>query len=150
MSERSVMVAKIHVAKKQLALSEESYRDILRRVTRLDSTSSMSVSQLDRVLSEFRRLGFRPTRRAATGVSKQQQIRMIHGVWGDLVELGAVEPTEAREHLRAFCARQAGISDPAFLDSIAANKVLEGLKAWRARARSKGRRGDVNSAGGYR
>jgi phage gp16-like protein len=36
------VIAKIHVAKKQLALSEESYRDVLRRVTRFDSTSRMS------------------------------------------------------------------------------------------------------------
>lgn len=143
MTPRSAMIAKIHVAKKQLALVEESYRDVLVRVTSKDSTSRMSEAELERVLKEFGRLGFRPTTKR-TGTSKEPQIRMIHAVWKDIVELGGVAAEDPAAALRAFVVHQTktranpqGISDPAFLDSISANKVLEGLKGWRRRLRAK-------------
>jgi len=143
-SPRSTMIAKIHVAKKQLALAEESYRDVLVRVTQLDSTSRMTEGQLERVLKEFERLGFRPTTKR-TGTSKQAQIRMIHAVFADIVALGGVTgegPEAAAAALRAFVVRQTktkanpqGVSDAKWLDSTSANKVLEGLKGWRTRLR---------------
>lgn len=137
-SPRSAMIAKIHVGKRQLALTEESYRDVLRRVTQLDTTSRMTEGQLERVLKEFERLGFKPTTKR-TGTSKQAQIRMIHAVWKDIVELGGVGAEDPAAALRAFVVRQtkmkanpAGVSDAKWLDSTSANKVLEGLKGWRA------------------
>lgn len=143
MSPRNTMIAKIHVARKQLALSEESYRDVLLRVTKLDSTSRMTDGHLDRVLKEFTRLGFRPTKRRS-GTSKEPQIRMIHAVWADIVELGGIGAEDQEGALRKFVQRQtktkanpAGISDARFLRSGDGNKVLEGLKAWRRRLRQK-------------
>ena len=140
MSPRNTMLAKVHLAKKQLALADESYRDILRRVTGQDSASALSERELDRVLAEFKRLGFKP-KPNRTGTSKHAQIRMIHAVWADICRLGIDAEDEAAA-LRAFCARQtktpanpAGVQDPAWLDSNQANRVLEGLKAWRTRLR---------------
>lgn len=142
MSARQAMIAKVHLARKQLALSEDAYRDVVRRVTEQESCSSCTEGQLDRLVKEFTRLGFRP-RKGRTGHSKHPQIRMIHAVWGDIVELGidAADPAAA---LRAFVERQTkttanpqGVSAPEFLDSDQANRVLEGLKAWRTRLRRK-------------
>jgi len=133
------MIAKIHLAKKQLALTEGSYRDVLRRVTGIDSTKAMRADQLDAVLKDFARLGWKA--KPAKRRSAQPQIRMIHAVWADIAELLGHGDAEA---LRAFVARQTktaahpdGISSPEFLDAQMANRVLEGLKAWRARLRSK-------------
>jgi phage gp16-like protein len=141
MSARTAMLAKIHLAKKQLALTEDSYRDILRRVTNQESASALAEPQLDRVLKEFGRLGWKP-RPGRTGTSKHAQIRMIHAVWKDLVALGAVEAEDQAAALRAFVQRQTktmanpeGVSAPEFLDSHGANKVLEGLKGWLKRVR---------------
>jgi phage gp16-like protein len=141
MSARTAMLAKIHLAKKQLALTEESYRDILRRITERDSASALSEGQMDRVLKEFARLGWKP-RPGRTGTSKHAQIRKIHAVWKDLVTEGAVQAEDEAAALRAFVQRQTktranpeGVSAPEFLDSHGANKVLEGLKAWLRRVR---------------
>lgn len=137
---RKAMLAKIHIARKDLALSEESYADILRRKTGVESAAGLSDVQLDRVLGEFKRLGWKP-KKGRTGTSKHAQIRMIHAVWKDICELGIGAEDEAAA-LRSFVGRQTktmanpqGVSDPAFLDSVQANKVLEGLKAWRTRLR---------------
>lgn len=148
MSPRATMIAKVHLAKKQLALAEESYRDILRRVTSKESASQLSEAELDRVLAEFKRLGWKP-KPNRTGTSKHAQIRMIHAVWADLCKLGIDAEDEAAA-LRAFVQRQTktkanpeGVSDPAFLDSVQANRVLEGLKAWRTRKRRESVRAEA-------
>ena len=133
--DRKRMIAKIHLAKKQLALAEESYRAILERITGLDSAGKMRVDQLDAVLREFARLGWRA--KPAAKRSAQPQIRMIHAVWADICKLQGRGDEAA---LRAFVRRQTrteahpdGVDSAEFLTAALANRVLEGLKAWRAR-----------------
>jgi hypothetical protein len=134
--DRRAMIAKIHIAKAQLALTEDSYRAVLRRVTGLDSAGAMRADQLDAVLREFARLGWKP--KPARRLSAKPQLRMIHAVWKDIVALGGADAGG----LRAFVRRQTrtedhpdGIDHPDFLDTAMATRVLEGLKAWRARLR---------------
>jgi phage gp16-like protein len=133
--ERRKMIAKIHLAKKQLALAEDSYRAILERITGMDSAAKMRVDQLDAVLREFARLGWRA--KPAAKRSAQPQIRMIHAVWADICRLQGRGDEAA---LRAFVRRQTktedhpeGVDSAEFLTAAMANRVLEGLKAWRAR-----------------
>jgi phage gp16-like protein len=122
-AERRVLIAKVHVARKQLAMAEESYRALLRRVTGHDSAAAAGVDALIDVLDEFRRLGFTGERRRA----EQPHVRKIYALWGAL-KPHLENPSE--EALRAFVQRQTGVGAPSWLDSRQANKVIEGLKAW--------------------
>lgn len=135
--DRRVMIAKIHLAKKQLALAEESYRAILERITGQDSAGKMRLDQLDAVLREFARLGWRA--KPATKRSARPQIRMIHAVWGDIVKLqGRGDEAALRSFVRRMTKTEEhpdGVDSPEFLTADMANRVLEGLKAWRARIR---------------
>jgi len=132
---RRAMLAKIHVARKQLALTEDSYRDLLRRITGQDSAGTLNDAGLDKVLAEFRRLGWKaPSGRTR---SAKPQIRMIRAVWADMAPLLAQHGEDA---LRSFVQRQTrnaahpdGITAPEFLSPVMANRVLEGLKAWKRR-----------------
>lgn len=137
MTDTRPMLAKIHLAKKQLALTDDSYRDILRRVTGVDSSAKMRPDQLDAVLKEFARLGWKP--KSVTKRSATPQVRMIHAVWRDIVQL---QGHGGAAGLRAFVQRQTrteehpdGIASPEFLKGEMAERVLEGLKGWRARLR---------------
>lgn len=56
---RKAELAKIHVAKKQLALDDETYRALLERVTGQSSAADLTARQRDALLKEFARLGFR-------------------------------------------------------------------------------------------
>lgn len=98
--DRRAMIAKIHLAKKQLALTEDSYRDILRRVTGLDSAGAMRADQLDAVLREFGRLGWKP--KPAKRRSDKPQVRMIWAIWQDIVRL---QGHGDRDGLRSFVRR---------------------------------------------
>jgi phage gp16-like protein len=139
MSNRRAMLAKIHVARKQLGWDEPTYRDVLRRVTGADSAASLTAPQLDAVLTECRRLGWQAKPRRVPAA--KAQVRMIRAVWRDLAALG-VEGGDAA--LRTFVRRQTrcpahpdGVDAPEFLDGPMGTRVLEGLKAWRARLKAR-------------
>jgi phage gp16-like protein len=138
--DRRPMLAKIAIARKQLALHEDSYRAILQRITGQDSATKLDGHGLHAVLEEFKRLGWKAKKGALRPLSPQAQVRMIYAVWGDIrPHLVSSRDDSA---LRSFVQRQtktdenpAGVSAPEFLKPADANKVLEGLKAWRVRLR---------------
>jgi len=55
---RRAMLAKIHIAKKQLGLDDGAYREMLRAVAGVDSAGKMGARQLDAVLAHMRRRGW--------------------------------------------------------------------------------------------
>lgn len=59
--ERNGLLAKIHVAKKQLGLSEDQYEAVLRGF-KVTSAKEMTIPQLELLVKYFRNLGFRPVR----------------------------------------------------------------------------------------
>lgn len=123
---------KVQIARRQLGMDEDSYRAVLLRITGQTSSTACTVLQLDAVLREMTRLGFKPA--PARKISPRAQVRMIHAVWNDIAPL--IE-NGTPEGLRAFVRRQTSIDAPEFLDAAQANKVLEGLKSWRARLNRK-------------
>lgn len=58
-NERKTLIAKIHIAKKDLAMDDETYRDVLERVTGKTSCKKMTLSELKTVISDMKRLGFK-------------------------------------------------------------------------------------------
>jgi len=136
---RRAAMAKIHVAKKVLGLDDDIYRAMLRRITRRDSCSKMTLAQLDDVVAEMKRLGWqeepprertRKRRESAPG-----HVRKIYALWNALVAAGGIEglsnvsSNDASKHaLRGFVVRQTGISAPEFLTGQQAVAVIEALK----------------------
>ena len=53
-------LAKIHIAKAQLGLDDETYRSLLARVAGVRSSKELNPRQIGRVLAEFERLGWKP------------------------------------------------------------------------------------------
>jgi len=51
-------ISKIHVAKAQLGMDDDTYRLFLQRVAGVSSSKELTKHQLGRVFAEFRRLGF--------------------------------------------------------------------------------------------
>lgn len=142
MSNRNPMLAKLHIAKKELRLDDETYRAVLSRVTGKTSSAGLKDHQLDAVLAEFKRLGWKP-KKAGRQPSDKPHVRKVWAVWRDMVSL-AIPADGSDAALRAFVARQTrnparpdGIANPEWLSPEEANKVVEGLKAWRSRELGK-------------
>ena len=130
------MLAKVHVAKKQLGLDDDSYRAIVTRITGHDSAGKASTGDLERLLAEFTRLGFK----AAPAISAKPWVRKVYAIWRELAPL-LDDATDAT--LAAFVARQThsdrnpqGISKPEWLDAKEATKVIQGLEGWLARVKT--------------
>lgn len=138
---KRALVAKVHLAKKHLHLDDDTYRDVLRRMTGRDSAGTLSVYELERVVGEMRRLGWAGETSRRSRTTAKPHVRKVWAIWNDIVRLGGVRSEEPRAALRAWCERQAGVTDPEWLTVEQARSVIEALKAWRDRLRPETPRG---------
>lgn len=88
-SRRNAQLAKIHVAKKQLGLDEDTYRDLLHAAAGVRSASKLDPAGVARVLERFRALGWqdkpssRHGRRPNPPESRSKQISKIEALLAD-------------------------------------------------------------------
>lgn len=143
---RNPMLAKVHIAKKELGLDDATYRAVLERVTGKTSSAGLKDNQLDAVLTEFKRLGWTPKKAGAAPhrpASDKPHVRKVFAIWADMCRQN-IPVINNRTGLVAFVQRMTkteqrpgGLSDPEWLSPEQANVVVEGLKAWRARELAK-------------
>ncbi|MEX3690112.1 gp16 family protein [Paraburkholderia sp. BR14263] len=131
-------LAKIHIAKKQLAMDDDTYRTMLRSVGGAESARDLNKAGADAVLSHLKRCGFRPTRNGGDDktrsgrVPDDAQSDKLRMLWRQLHELGAVRnPSDAA--LASYVKRQTGIAALQWLSTMQASHVIEALKKWIAR-----------------
>ena len=123
-------LAKIHIAKKTLGLSEGDYRTLLGRTAGVGSAADLDADGRRRVLQQLRRLGF--TARAIKPTVTDGQRRYIRWLWLDLHEGGIIRDPgiDAMNH---YIRRMTGIDSVYRLDRQQAITVIETLKRWQAR-----------------
>ena len=124
------MLAKIHIAKKELRLQESEYRALLLRVGRVESARDLSDKAAIAVIAEFKRLGWAP-KESKRDPAERADIRKIYALWGAL-HSGPLD----RDALRAWVRGRFEVSAPEFLKPEAARDAIEQLKAWQKRVRS--------------
>lgn len=61
MNKRNLQLSKIHIAKKDLGLDDDTYRALLGRVSGVRSAKDLNPRQIGAVLAEFERLGWAST-----------------------------------------------------------------------------------------
>ena len=61
MTRRNMDLSKIHIAKKDLGLDDETYRALLFRVAGVRSAKDLNPRTTGKVLAEFERLGWKPS-----------------------------------------------------------------------------------------
>jgi phage gp16-like protein len=138
-TDRRAMLAKVHVAKKQMGLDLEDYRAVVLRVTGHASAADCTDHELHALLDEFQRLGWQP--QSGTKRSNRPNVRMIYGIWAEMAPM-LNDPSE--NALRSFVRRQTksvknpdGVGAPEWLDAAEARKVIEGLKGWLGRLQKR-------------
>ena len=129
-------LAAIHVAKRDLKLDDDTYRDVLERVTGKRSAKGMGERDVRLVLDEFRRLGWR-SKVAQKGLEGRLDGRLdgpyarkLQALWIAGWNLGVVRDRRDSAML-AFIKRQTGIESTRFLrDAADARRAIEALKDW--------------------
>ncbi|SDR15872.1 regulatory protein GemA [Pseudovibrio sp. Tun.PSC04-5.I4] len=122
-------LAQIHIAKKALALDEDSYRDVLERVTGKRSAKGLSEGQCLRVVTEFKRLGWKPVKRGGSfrPASDKGHVRMLFALAKSLDGLGYWQ-TPYKDALRSFVKKRSDVDDPEWLTYSQASPLIEALK----------------------
>lgn len=128
---RKALLARIHVLKKELALSDDSYRDVLERLYRTRTAATLEPAQLQGVIAEFDRLG--AGRKAARRpLADSPMAWRARALWRSLHQLDEID-TDSEEALAAFVKRQCGKLDLRFCSAPDMSKVIEALKDWAGR-----------------
>lgn len=81
----------IHVAKRNLGLSEEVYRDILLKVAGVASSSDLDEAGFAAVMEYMTAMGFKSTGRTGEfgprrNMATPAQVRYIRALWGDFTD----------------------------------------------------------------
>lgn len=145
-------LAKIHIAKKDLGLDDDTYRTIVREIgkSQTGSAADLTPGGRARVLQHFKSKGWkvrgsRKQKRVTPGgeiLATDAQVARIKLMWLKMADAGAVhERSESalRAWVKATTRRHhgqgTGYSAPEFLPDWAAQKLIEHLKAWAKRCK---------------
>ena len=144
---RTADLQKIHIARKQLAMSDDTYRSLLREISkdRTDSSGELTHVERAQLLKHMERCGFKArkpkqNRRAPAKPDlpigdDRDQVKMIRGLWIELHEFGAVRDASELA-MCAYVKRVTRKDHPKFLDIDQASDIIEQLKKWRDRVRT--------------
>ena len=136
---RSKKLITLQIAKRDLRLDDDVYRDVLELKTGQRSASGLDDLKLGEVLDHFRdHLGWKPTmvkggrngarpKRADHPVAKKAR-----AMWISLQQLGVVE-NASEQALEAFAKRQLRVERMQWMDQGLGFKLIEALKDWAKR-----------------
>jgi len=136
-NDRARLVRLIHVAKRALALDDETYRAMIHEVCDgKTSAADLSVPELDAVLKRMKRGGFKVrSARADRALACDPQSSKIRALWLDLAGMGVVK-NSSEAALAAFVKRMTKVDALQWLSAQQASTVIEQLKKWKRRVLS--------------
>lgn len=143
-AERVRLIRLVHVAKRDLKMPEDDYREVLRTASggRADSSAEMTIPELDKAMSHFKlRCGFKVRTKGNSRLAKptparrladDPEARKIRALWLLLHDLGAVKnPSEAA--LNGYVKRLTKVDDLHWINGKQAERLIETLKKWALR-----------------
>lgn len=129
---RRAMVAKVHIAAKDLSLDEDTYQSVLYQVTGHMSAADCSEAELAAVIEHFRARGWqpkaKPKKRGRRAAADHLPARKARALWISLYNLGAID-NSSEQALEAFARRQLKVAALQWADQAICYKLIEALKA---------------------
>ncbi|MFB1078160.1 gp16 family protein [Photobacterium damselae] len=134
----------VQIAKRDLNMDDDIYRDLLQRVTGKRSAKGLSNLKLSKVLDEMKRLGFKPKPRKRLSPPSSErvqveEIKVIRAIWITMYKQGFVQDG-SENALDSYVRRMTsklnkgqGIARVTWLNYRYAPMVLESLKQWHRR-----------------
>ena len=132
---RRAMEGKVHVAKKEMGIDEDTYRGMMMDVTGKASLTQLNDREVEQLVEHFKAKGWQAKPKSppkfAGSHSKgadHPTARKARALWISLYQLGAIENASERA-LETFVKRQMGIDRLAWANQGQMDKVIEGLIA---------------------
>lgn len=147
MPDRATLIRLIHVARRDLQMAEDAYRQVVRKITRerAESAKDCTDEELEAVMKHMRRCGFRirhrtgagtkptkPRKPASRPLADHAQDKKIRALWLFLNQLGVVrDPSE--QALASYVKRLTRVDALQWLNASQTETVIEALKKWAMR-----------------
>lgn len=133
LAQRKRLLAMIHIARQQVGMSDDEYRDLLGSMfAGQRSAATLDWFQLEALLGRFKLLGFKAVSAKKSGAKRldsSPQSKMARGLWIELHQLGAVrDPSEAA--LASYVKRMTRVDRLEWLNHKQIELVIESLKKW--------------------
>lgn len=126
---RRSMIAKIHVAKKQMQIDDDDYRQMIFDATGKTSSANCSDDQLARVIAVLKSKGFAALPVKNTSRAADHPVAMkARAMWISLYHLGVVH-NSSEKALEAFARTQLKVAKLQWADQTQGYKLIEALKA---------------------
>lgn len=135
---RRVLIQIIHVARRELNMQEDDYRQFLANIPALEGATSVAdlpIPKLDMVLERLKAKGFvvvPKAKKQAIPLANDAQSRKIRSHWLSLHSAGVVRDS-SETALAKFVKNCTGVEALQWLDTAQASKVIERLKQWAKR-----------------
>ncbi|KGF30464.1 gp16 family protein [Oligella urethralis] len=131
--QKARLIRLIKIAQRELGMDDETYRAILMKTGNKDSSTKLTVSELERVLEHMKKCGFKVVPKSKKigkmTMANDEQSKMIRGLWLELHRLGAVKnPSEYS--LSRYVKRITGNDLLQWTTSEQKSKTIETLKKW--------------------
>ncbi|EHJ3655130.1 regulatory protein GemA [Salmonella enterica] len=137
---RARIIQLIHIAKSQMGIDNDTYRQMLLSITGIASTSDMNPGQLNKVLAAMKVKGFvvKPASKARTtrSLADSPQARKLRALWLEMYAQGFVRDS-SEEALRRWVKREIKVDGLQWLESDKASMAIERLKNWQERELKK-------------
>lgn len=131
---RRGMIGKIEVARAQLGMAEDDFRQIMFEETGQSSRTNCTVAQLQKVIDRLVRLGFKPLpKKGSTPQAQSPMAKKARALWISLYHLGVVH-NQSEAALEAFAKRQLGCDRLTWARQSDGYKLIEALKEWATRS----------------
>lgn len=120
--QRTRDLQKIHVAKRQMALDDHTYRCLLERVTGLTSAADLDARQRRAVIDEFYRLGWKAKSHRKPGKVAESKQALVSKIEALLADAG-----RAWAYADGIAQRVCKVSSVRFCDANQLRKVISAL-----------------------
>ena len=128
---RRAMIAKIKIAQKALAMNDDSYRALLTRITGKGSAAALEKREMEAVLREMQRLGWKPVNPQGTRPRvASEKDRTLAKIGAILKELN-LSWNYAHGMAKAMFARER----VEWLDAAELHKLMQALAVYQRRQR---------------
>lgn len=137
---RQAQLAAIHIAKKDLALDDDLYRQMLKEVTGKESAAKLTAAERTAFLDFLGTKGFKKKPGAKKRSFKKADFapeRKMYAIWNELKEMGALNNPNAS--LISFLKRMnvTDVDEVKWMDPLQIQKGIEVLKQFQKRQEKK-------------
>jgi phage gp16-like protein len=119
----------IHVAKRELGLDDDTYRDMLFAVARVRSAKDLDWTGRKKVLDHLKASGFKVKLPPRSKNADDARYRKIRALWSELKGRHVVE-VDTDKAVREYIKRTTDKDDFQFLNNFQITTVIESLKKW--------------------